>query len=92
MHLNGLLEHLTPLPEYILMRTRAIARDPAVYPDVDNFRPERWIDPSFPTTYREPLTQYPTLRGHHQFGHGRRTCLGIDIIEHELFLAITLEA
>jgi cytochrome P450 len=64
-----------------------ISRDPRTYPDPDSFRPERWLSPTFPT-YREPLSQYPTLKGFSQFGFGRRTCQGIDIVEQELFLTM----
>jgi hypothetical protein len=56
-----------------------------MYPDGDSFLPERWLSPSFPT-YKEPLTTYPRLEGHSQFGYGRRTCMGVDIVNHELFL------
>jgi Cytochrome P450 len=66
---------------------RGITRDPRNYPDPDNFRPERWLAPNFPT-YREPLTEYPNLKGYSQFGFGRRTCQGIDIVEQELFLVM----
>lgn len=58
-----------------------------MYPDPETFNPDRWLNPSFPT-YREPLTQYPTLKAHSQFGFGRRTCTGVDIVEQELFLVI----
>lgn len=42
---------------------------------------------NFPT-YREPLTEYPNLKGYSQFGFGRRTCQGVDIVEQELFLVM----
>lgn len=58
-----------------------------MYPDADTFNPRRWLDPSYPT-YREPLTQYPNLNGHSQFGFGRRTCQGIPIVEQDLFLTM----
>ncbi|KAG4426291.1 hypothetical protein IFR04_000474 [Cadophora malorum] len=64
-----------------------ITRDPSIYPSPDSFLPERWLSPSYPT-YREPLTQYPTLKAHSQFGFGRRTCTGVDIVEQELFLVM----
>ena len=69
------------------MKSRGITRDLKIYPDPDSFRPERWRSPSFPT-YREPLTQFPTLKGFSQFGYGRRTCVGVDIVEQELFLVM----
>jgi len=62
-----------------------ITRDPKVYPNPDWFNPDRWLNPAYPT-YREPLTTYPRLEGHSQFGYGRRICMGVDIVSHELFL------
>jgi cytochrome P450 len=56
-----------------------------MYPKADWFKPDRWLDPAYPT-YREPLTTYPRLEGHSQFGYGRRICMGVDIVSHELFL------
>ncbi|KAG0648686.1 Cytochrome P450 monooxygenase psoD [Hyphodiscus hymeniophilus] len=62
-----------------------ITRDPKIYPNADWFNPGRWLDPAYPT-YREPLTTFPRLEGHSQFGYGRRACMGVDIVNHELFL------
>lgn len=65
-----------------------INRVPEKYPDGDNFRPERWLEPGWPT-YQEPLTRYPNFReGHsmHTFGWGRRTCLGQNIVDDETFV------
>lgn len=59
------------------------------YPDPENYRPDRWLDPAFPT-YQEPLTKYPNFRdskfGMHSFGYGRRKCLGMDIVDDELLV------
>ncbi|KAK4120572.1 cytochrome P450 [Parathielavia appendiculata] len=66
----------------------ALNRVPAKYPDGDNYRPERWLEPGWPT-YQEPLTRYPNFReGHsmHTFGWGRRTCLGQNIVDDETFV------
>jgi cytochrome P450 len=66
-----------------------INRVPKKYPDHENFRPDRYLDPSFPT-YQEPLTKYPNFRdgvGMHTFGWGRRTCLGQTIVDDEMFVA-----
>jgi cytochrome P450 len=65
----------------------AIHRDPALYPDPENFRPERWLEPSWPT-YREPLTQFPNLQNFSAFGFGRRICPGQAIAERSLNIAV----
>ncbi|KAM7200889.1 Cytochrome P450 [Naviculisporaceae sp. PSN 640] len=66
----------------------SITRDETTYPDAETFNPQRWLSPEFPTTYREPLTQYPNLSGFSQFGFGRRTCQGVPIVEQDLFLTM----
>jgi Cytochrome P450 len=65
---------------------RSLTRDPAVYPDPDTFNPGRYLDPSYPT-YREPLSEFPTIRGYHGFGFGRRICPGQEVAEAELLVA-----
>lgn len=72
-------------PEANLLR--AITRDPAVFPDAATFNPDRWLNPSYPT-YREPLTEYPTIRNFTAFGHRRRICQGQDLVEAELLVCI----
>ena len=64
-----------------------ISREPSMFPEGTEFRPERWIDPSWPT-YKEPLTEYPTLRGDTGFGYGPRGCPGIELILIELYTLI----
>ncbi|KAH7631596.1 cytochrome P450 [Sordaria sp. MPI-SDFR-AT-0083] len=66
----------------------AITRDETTYPDAETFNPSRFLLPSFPQTYREPLTTYPNLSGFSQFGFGRRTCQGVPIVEQDLFLTM----
>ncbi len=66
---------------------RAMSRDSDVYPYADSFLPERWLSPAYPTTYREPLTSYPTIINHHQFGFGRRLCQGMDLVHAETITA-----
>ncbi|KAK3681758.1 cytochrome P450 [Podospora appendiculata] len=64
-----------------------MTRDEATYPDAEQFNPSRWLDPAYPT-FRAPLTQYPNLAGHSQFGFGRRVCQGVPIVEQDLFLTM----
>jgi hypothetical protein len=53
----------------------------------DDFNPLRWLKPGYPT-YKEPLTQYPTLLNMTQFGYGRRTCQGQTVTEADLIAAL----
>ncbi|KAI6346954.1 hypothetical protein MCOR25_010944 [Pyricularia grisea] len=66
----------------------SLNRVPEKYPDGDSFRPERWLEPGWPT-FQEPLSKYPNFRnghGMHTFGWGRRTCLGQNIVDDEMFV------
>ncbi|KAF1941580.1 cytochrome P450 [Clathrospora elynae] len=65
----------------------AISRDPEFYPDPEAFNPLRWTKPEYPT-YREPLTQYPTIINSTQFGYGRRTCQGQTVADEDLLIGI----
>ncbi|KAI7555005.1 hypothetical protein KC317_g13125 [Hortaea werneckii] len=60
-----------------------ISREENLYPKPNQFVPERWIDPSYPT-YKEPLTEFPNLRGDISFGYGNRSCPGVDLTYFEL--------
>ncbi|KAF3006228.1 hypothetical protein E8E14_002554 [Neopestalotiopsis sp. 37M] len=64
-----------------------ITRDENMYPNAETFNPARWLKPTYPT-FKEPLTQFPSLNGFSQFGFGRRTCQGIPIVEQDLFLVM----
>lgn len=66
--------------------SRAIARDPARYPEPDTFNPDRWLNPAYPT-FKAPLTEYPTIINHHQFSYGKRACLGQRLGQVELLIA-----
>lgn len=61
-------------------------RNPDKYPDPDKYRPERYLEPGWPT-FREPLTMYPTIKGLSSFGYGQRQCLGQTLTQDELLLA-----
>lgn len=61
-------------------------KNPDKYPDPENFRPERYLESSWPT-YREPLTQYPNVKGMSSFGYGQRQCLGQSLTQDELVMA-----
>lgn len=65
---------------------RAFLRNPVKYPDPDNFRPERWLEPSWPT-YQEPLTVFPNVKGMSSFGWGQRACVGQTLTQDETVVA-----
>ncbi|GJC90720.1 cytochrome P450 monooxygenase psoD [Colletotrichum liriopes] len=84
---KGLFERGSPVE--IWSSSWNINRVSEKYPDPDNYRPDRYLNPSFPT-YQEPLTRYPNFRegvGMHTFGWGRRTCLGQTLVDDEMFIA-----
>ena len=66
--------------------TRAFLRNPVKYPDPDNFRPERWLETSWPT-YQEPLTVFPNVKGMTSFGFGQRQCVGQTLTQDETVVA-----
>jgi hypothetical protein len=33
------------------------------------------------------MTEFPTIKGHHGFGYGRRVCIGQDLVHAEMFVA-----
>lgn len=65
----------------------SIHRQPSLYPDPDAFRPERWLEPSYPT-YKEPLSTYPNLQNFSAFGFGRRICPGMHVAERSLYILV----
>ena len=72
--------YFIPKNSTVIPLTWTLERDERLYPDPDTFRPERWLEPDWPT-YREPLTLYPQIKGHHGFGWGERSCVGQDYVE-----------
>ncbi|KAK9423117.1 putative Cytochrome P450 [Seiridium unicorne] len=78
--------YFLPKGTRILPLDWAFVRSPVKYPDPENFRPERWLEPGWPT-YQEPLTQFPTIKGMSSFGWGQRQCLGMTLTQDELIVA-----
>ncbi|KAF2242368.1 cytochrome P450 [Trematosphaeria pertusa] len=78
--------YFIPKGTRILPLDYAFLRNPTKYPDPETFRPERWLEPGWPT-YQEPLTKYPTVKGMTSFGFGQRQCLGQSITQDELVVA-----
>lgn len=58
-----------------------------MFPDPETFNPLRWLKPEFPS-YREPLTEYPTIINSTQFGYGRRLCQGQTVADEDLLVGI----
>ncbi|KAK3711600.1 hypothetical protein LTR37_009591 [Vermiconidia calcicola] len=67
----------------------AMYADEFVYPDAQAFKPDRWLDPEFPT-FQLPLTEYPNLKRFSSFGVGRRICPGLVSAERSLFMEISM--
>ncbi|KAI0155792.1 cytochrome P450 [Pestalotiopsis sp. NC0098] len=78
--------YFLPKGTRILPLDWAFLRNPAKYPDPESFRPERWLEPGWPT-FQEPLTQFPTIKGMSSFGWGQRQCLGMTLTQDELVVA-----
>ncbi|RKU48557.1 hypothetical protein DL546_007914 [Coniochaeta pulveracea] len=78
--------YFIPKGTRILPLDWAFLRNCDKYPDPDSFRPERWLEPGWPT-YQEPLTQFPTIKGMTSFGWGQRQCLGQTLTQDELIVA-----
>ena len=58
-----------------------------MYPDPETFNPLLWLKPEFPT-YKEPLTQFPTIINSSQFGYGRRLCQGQTVADEDMFIGL----
>ncbi|KAI0684340.1 cytochrome P450 [Earliella scabrosa] len=57
--------------------------DPEIFPDFDNFRPERFLDESGKIDIAPPDTHG---MGHVTFGFGRRICVGLNFANQALFI------
>ncbi|XP_037713957.1 uncharacterized protein LOC119549770 [Drosophila subpulchrella] len=75
-------------PKYILVKelfliipTHAIHHDPDIYPEPEEFKPDRWAGP------RDSLKEQGTWFG---FGVGARSCIGIQFAQLQLRLALAL--
>lgn len=58
-----------------------------MFPDPETFNPLRWVKPEYPT-YKEPLTEYPTIINSTQFGYGRRLCQGQTVADEDLLIGL----
>ncbi|KAI9057429.1 CyP450 monooxygenase [Trametes sanguinea] len=68
--------YLIPKGTVIVTNTWGISRDPGEYPDPEEFRPERFLDPKT----RDPMAFV--------FGSGRRICAGRHFADASLFIIV----
>ncbi|KAJ7309253.1 cytochrome P450 [Mycena albidolilacea] len=66
--------YFIPKGTLVLYNVWAIHRDPEIFPDYDEFRPERYLE--------QPDLEYVT------YGFGRRICMGKDVANNALFINI----
>ncbi|KAH9980679.1 cytochrome P450 [Russula compacta] len=69
-----------PKETVVLVNTWAILHDPAIYPEPDIFRPERFLNPD------GSLRDDPILTS--AFGFGKRICPGRHIVNATLFISV----
>lgn len=71
-----------PKGSTVICNTWAIGRDPAVFPDGETFRPERYLGEE------GKMIAAALNKGHTGFGHARRICPGLHLAERSLYIAI----
>lgn len=69
----------------------AIHREEELYPDSENFSPNRFLEKGYPT-YKQPLNTNPNIKRFSAFGFGRRICPGLETADRSLFIQIALLA
>ncbi|KAK7676144.1 hypothetical protein QCA50_020895 [Cerrena zonata] len=74
--------YFIPKGSIIFFNGWAFSRDRELFPDPENFRPERYLDG---TETKENIPPFTHNEGHTAFGYGRRKCVGIHIANSTLF-------
>ncbi|KAF5343067.1 hypothetical protein D9758_011141 [Tetrapyrgos nigripes] len=77
--------YFIPKGSLVIANVWAMNRDPAIFPDYDEFRPERFLDKTGTLEIVPPDTHN---QGHVTFGFGRRICIGLNIANQALFIDI----
>lgn len=77
--------YFIPKGSLVIANAWAMNRDPAIYPDFEEFRPERFLDESGSVERIIPDTHN---QGHVTYGFGRRICVGMNIANQALFIDI----
>lgn len=67
-----------PKGTWIMGNNWSIHRNTREFPDPDEFKPERFL---------EPIAPYPNKKGHNAFGWGRRVCSGQQLAEQGMLLS-----
>ncbi|CAE6424359.1 unnamed protein product [Rhizoctonia solani] len=77
-----------PKDSSVICNIWAIHSNPDRYEDPHLFKPERFLDHT--TSMADSIAQGdPFKRDHFAFGAGRRTCLGVQLAEQDIFLALS---
>ncbi|KAK2164067.1 hypothetical protein LSH36_69g04003 [Paralvinella palmiformis] len=77
----ALAGYLVPKGTMFVMNHFAASRNPEVFEDPEEFRPERWIRDERNRMHHHPFAVMP-------FGYGKRTCLGKRFARMELHMAV----
>ncbi|CAL1709871.1 unnamed protein product [Somion occarium] len=77
--------YFIPAGTLVIANCWAMNRDPKLFPDFEEFRPERYLDAS--GKLLEPIAG-THLQGHVTYGFGRRICVGMNLANQALFIDI----
>ncbi|KAL2828860.1 cytochrome P450 [Aspergillus pseudoustus] len=79
--------HFIPKGSVVILNWWAIHRNPELYADPDEFRPERYLN--HPLSAAEYINSAdPYARDHFTYGAGRRVCPGVHVAERSLYINI----
>ncbi|KAK7446344.1 hypothetical protein VKT23_014550 [Stygiomarasmius scandens] len=77
--------YFIPKGTLVLVNLWAMDRDPEVFPDFEEFRPERFLDESEKVDVVPPDT---LSLGHVSYGFGKRICVGMNLANQALFIDV----
>ncbi|KAK7446329.1 hypothetical protein VKT23_014535 [Stygiomarasmius scandens] len=77
--------YFIPKGTLVLVNVWAMNRDPEIFPDFEEFRPERFLDESETVDVAPPNT---LSLGHVSYGFGKRICVGMNLANQALFIDI----
>ncbi|KDO22339.1 hypothetical protein SPRG_12800 [Saprolegnia parasitica CBS 223.65] len=79
-----LLGYSIPKGTSVLMQTYTMSRDPTVFENPNEFKPERWLERDGKTASQRQAAAYSTL----PFGMGARGCAGRRLAETEMYMLL----